>query len=93
MLWEILPPEFHLLPSEATVSSLVVLMERDSHQTTGRHAWQVHCQQVSGQKLSLPSSMKANRPVATAEPPHSIQTVISLPLVELGCIRVVPFLE
>lgn len=54
MLWEILPPEFHLLPSEAAVSGPVVLRERDSHQTTGRQACQVHCQQVSEQKLSLP---------------------------------------
>ena len=72
MLWEILPPEFHLLPSKAAVSDPVVLMERDSHQTTGRQACQVHCQQVSEQKLSLPSSIKAKSPLATAKPPPGI---------------------
>lgn len=92
MLWEILSPEFHLLPSEAAVSGPVVLMGRDSHQTTSGQACQVHGQQVSERKLSLPSSMKANIPVATVEPPlTSKQSFLSL-LLEVGCIRVVPLL-
>lgn len=61
------------------------LMMKVSYQTTDRQAVQVYCQQVSDQKLSLPSSMKTNSPLVTAEPSSSVWTAISLPCQTVVC--------